>query len=41
MLSSRKRKMSVEAAGERSCMKSATALHFAVFSTAWFIVEWI
>jgi hypothetical protein len=39
MLSSSRRKMSVEAAGERSCMKSAAALHLVLLPWAWFIVE--
>lgn len=39
MLSSSRRKMSVEAAGERSCMKSAAALHLVLRPWAWFIVE--
>jgi hypothetical protein len=36
---SRMRKMNVDAVGERSCVKSAAALHCGLLSTAWFIVE--
>ena len=31
--------MSVEAAGERSCIESAAALHLVLLPRAWFIVE--